>query len=178
VLGNIIAGVQIAISRPIRVGDALDYEGLWCYVEEITYMYVLCCTWDEKRYVIPLRYFVSKPFTSYSLRDPHTLRTVQFKVDYTVDVEEIRKEFIRAVKDHELYDENYEPKVQVIDWDEETVTVRGVISAGNASDAWDLHCDMREHMLTFVQSRQRGALPKQRVLGEEGTPDPGLLDGG
>lgn len=161
-LGNMLAGAQIAISRPIRVGDAIDFEGTWCYVEDITYMYVLCCTWDERRLVIPLRYFISKPFASYSLRDPHTLRMVELRLDYLADVKALRKHYRQVAQACELWDSTFEPKMEVVHCGERTIKVRALVSARNASDAWDLHCHIREELLAYVGSHDK-LLPRFRV---------------
>jgi small-conductance mechanosensitive channel len=166
VLGNIISGAQIAISRPVRVGDSIVYEGTWCYVEDITYMYVLCRTWDEKRLVIPLLYFTSKPFSSYSLRDPRALHLVELKVDYTVDVDALRSEYERLVEVSELWDDDYEPKCEVVAFEEESVKLRMFAWAGNASRSWDLHCELREGLLKYLQSDQQNCLPRLRISGQ------------
>lgn len=165
ILGNIISGIQIAISRPIRIGDSLTYDGTWCYVEDITYMYVLCRTWDEMRLVIPLRYFTSNPFLSDSLRDPRAMRTVEMKLDYTVEVEPLRQEYIKIVESSELWDRDHDPKLEVTSFNDETVTVRAVSWSKNASSAWILNCELREKLLLFLQSRDTSPLPRRRISG-------------
>jgi small-conductance mechanosensitive channel len=167
ILWNVMAGIQIAVSRPVRVGDAIEYEGTWCYVEEIAYMHVLCCTWDERRLVIPLRYFISKPFSSFSLRDPQTIRIVELNLDYLVDINGLRQEFFRLNEEHELASSEFEPRLEVVSFDERSVVVRGMVAAKNAAEAWDLHCDIREGLLRFLQSGRREALPRLRVRGAE-----------
>ena len=165
ILWNVMAGIQIAVSRPVRVGDAIEYEGTWCYVEEIAYMHVLCCTWDERRLVIPLRYFISKPFSSFSLRDPQTIRIVELNLDYLVDINGLREEFFRLNEEHELASAEFEPRLEVVSFDERSVVVRGMVAAKNAAEAWDLHCDIREGLLRFLQTNRREALPLLRVRG-------------
>ncbi|MCA9780568.1 MAG: mechanosensitive ion channel family protein [Candidatus Eremiobacteraeota bacterium] len=167
ILWNVMAGIQIAISRPVRVGDAIEYEGTWCYVEEIAYMHVLCCTWDERRLVIPLRYFISKPFSSFSLRDPQTIRIVELNLDYLVDINGLREEFFKLYEDHELASAEFEPRLEVVSFDERSVVVRGMVAAKNAAESWDLHCDIREGLLRYLQASSGEALPRLRIRGSQ-----------
>lgn len=169
ILGNIISGIQIAISRPIRVGDAILYEDDWCYVEEITYMYVLCRTWDERRLIVPLTYFISQPFSSYSLKNPQTMRTIHIELDYCVDLDGLRTEYLRLVEESKLWSENFEPKLEVLDFTEHGVKLRAIATADNAADAWDLHCDIREGLLKYLQSEQRASLPRLRLERHRGS---------
>lgn len=164
VLGNLIAGIQILVSRPIRVGDAIEFEGIWAYVEEITHMYVLCCTWDEKRLIIPLSHFISNPFQNYSLRDSLSIRTIHMELDFGVDVKAFREELVAYAQNHELATDRYTPKVQVLSCNRETVTIRSLVASEDANSSWDLHCEVREHMLEYVMKTQRGSLPRERVL--------------
>lgn len=164
VLGNLIAGIQILVSRPIRVGDAIEFEGTWAYVEEITHMYVLCCTWDEKRLIIPLSHFISQPFENYSLRDSLSIRTIHMELDFGVDVKAFREELVSYAQNHELATKRYTPKVQVVSCNRETVTIRSLVASEDANSSWDLHCDVREHMLEYVMNDQRESLPRERVL--------------
>ncbi|MCA9791983.1 MAG: mechanosensitive ion channel family protein, partial [Candidatus Eremiobacteraeota bacterium] len=176
ILGNLLSGIQLAISRPIRVGDAIDFDGIWCYVEEITYMYILCCTWDEKRLVIPLRHFITQPFSSYSLRDPETVRVIEMELDYLVDVEALRVEFLELCQSHELASSSFKPRVEVLAFHERSITIRAMVAARNASDSWDLHCDIREGLLQYIRSQQCGALPQLRVSSlsnQASAPSPG-----
>ncbi|MGE0489603.1 MAG: mechanosensitive ion channel family protein [Vulcanimicrobiota bacterium] len=163
ILGNLLSGIQLAVSRPIRVGDAIDFDGIWCYVEEITYMYILCCTWDEKRLVIPLRHFITQPFSSYSLRDPETVRVIEMELDYLVDVEALREEFLRLNQAHQLASKSFKPRIEVLAFHERSVTIRAMVAARNASDSWELHCDIREGLLGYIRSQQRQALPQVRL---------------
>lgn len=166
VIGNFIAGVHIGVTRPIRIGDSITYEGTWCYVEDITFMYVMCRTWDEMRLVIPLRYFISNPFKSDSLSDPRAMRTVEMKLDYNVDIAKLRDEYHRLVSESDDWEGDNEPELEVISFNDETVTVRVIAWSRNASTAWRLHCELRERLLEYLQKEQPDALPKKRLVGD------------
>jgi small-conductance mechanosensitive channel len=154
IVGNLMAGIQIGVSRPVRIGDSIIYEGTWCYVEDITFMYVMCRTWDEMRLVIPLKYFTSHPFRSDSLSDPRAMRTVEMKLDFTVDVSGLRKVYERMVEKAEEWDPDHEPELEVISFNEETITIRATAWSQNASSAWKLHCQIREHLLDYLKREQ------------------------
>ncbi len=165
VLGNILASLQIAISKPIRIGDSVFYEGQWGNVEEINYTYVLIRIWDDRRLVVPVRYFVSHPFENWSIKTSHLLGTINIKMDHRVDVDALRKKFTQIVKKNDNWDGKVEPKTLVTDHDDEGMTVRFYASAENASNAWFLECAMREQMLAFVRGmKDAPAYPHRRVL--------------
>ncbi len=164
VLGNIIASIQIALSRPVRIGDSVLYEGNWGYVEDITYTYVLIKTWDERRLVVPLRYFITHPFENWTLRDTHLIKPIYLHADYTIDVEQVREKFGEMLRASDLWDEKNEPSVLVTSAGDETVEIRALCSAANPSDAWDLHCELREKLVAYVRDLDGGAhLPRRRV---------------
>ena len=165
VVGNFISGLQIGLTRPVRVGDSIIYEGTWCYVEDITFMYVLCRTWDEMRLVIPLRHFTSNPFKSDSLSDPKAMRTLEMPLDYSVDIDALRAKYLEIAEASELWDKDgREPELEVIAFDDETVVVRAIAWSKNASSAWRLHCEIREKLLRYLQSEQPQSLPRRRYL--------------
>ncbi len=173
VLGNIVASLQIALSKPVRIGDSVLFEGEWGYVEDITYTYVLIRTWDERRVVVPLRYFITHPFENWTLRDAHLVKPIYLRLDYSVPVERVREKFAELLRASDDWDEEREPTVQVTGVDEETVEVRALASAKDPGTAWDLHCRLREELVAFVRDLDGGEhLPRQRVvLSEHGEGD-------
>jgi small-conductance mechanosensitive channel len=173
VLGNIVAGLQIALSKPVRIGDSVLYEGNWGYVEDITYTYLLIQTWDQRRVVVPLRYFVTHPFENWTKRNAHLTKPIVLYADYTIDVDRVRERFDELLRADDDWDEEKEPSVQMIGVDDETVELRALCSAKDASTAWDLHCRLREQLVAFVRDLDGGAyLPRQRVLSVEGEGQP------
>lgn len=168
VLGNILASLQIAISKPVRIGDSIYYEGQWGNVEEINYTYVLIRIWDDRRLIVPVQYFVRNPFENWSIKTSHILGTVDIKLDHRTDVEVLRKKFTEVVKGDDNWDGKVEPQTLVIGHDDEGMTVRFYASAENSSDAWYLECAMREQMLAYVRELEdKPALPHRRILIEQ-----------
>ncbi len=165
VLGNILASVQVAMSKPVRIGDAVFYEGNWGYVEEINYTFILIQTWDMRRLVVPVRYFVSHPYENWSIRDPSLIKPVEIAVDFRTDVDALRKKFEEVLKANENYDGEQEAKVLVIGSDNKTMTVRFYTSAADSSKAWDLHCEVREVMIRYINEELgQQYLPVEREI--------------
>lgn len=165
VLGNIMAGIQIAITRPASIGDNIYFENQWGYVEEITYTYITIRTWDQRRIIVPLKYFLSHPFENWSMHDSHLIKPIYMYVDYRLDVQKLRDKFEQLLKDSEDWDEENPPTVQVTGLKEETMEVRALCSAKNPSVAWDLHCYLREELIKYIQAQEDGRyLPKRRLV--------------
>lgn len=180
-LGNIVAGLQIALSKPVRIGDSVLYEGNWGYVEDITYTYLLIQTWDQRRLVVPLRYFVTHPFENWTKRSAHLTKPIVIHADYTIDVERVREHFDELLRNDEDWDEEDEPTVQVVDAGDETLEIRALCSAKDPSTAWELHCRLREQLVAFVRDLDGGKhLPRRRLVMEgraDGKPVSGSSDG-
>jgi len=167
VLGNIVAGLQVALSKPVRIGDSVLYEGNWGYVEDITYTYVLILTWDQRRLVVPLTYFVTKPFENWTMRQKRMIKPIIVYADYAIDVDRVRAHFAELLADDEDWDEEEEPRVEVVEVDDETIAIRALCSAADPSTAWRLHCRMREALVAFVRDLEGGRyLPRRRHLVE------------
>lgn len=161
-ISTFIAGLQIAITQPIRVDDVVIVENEWGRIEEITLTYVVVRIWDLRRLVIPITYFIEKPFQNWTRVTADILGTVFMYVDYTVTVEEIRKELQRILKDSEFWDGRV-CGLQVTNTSERTVELRALMSAADASAAWNLRCLVREKLIEFVQKNYPQALPKLRT---------------
>jgi small-conductance mechanosensitive channel len=165
VLGNIIAGMQIAITQPVRLGDNVFFEGQWGYVEEITYTYLTIETWDKRRVIVPLKYFVTNPVENWSKKTAHMIKPIYVYADYRIDVEAVRRKFDELLRNDEGWDGDMEPSVQVTAATEETLELRALCSAKNPSIAWNLHCRMREGLVRYIRDLEDGQfLPRQRLL--------------
>jgi small-conductance mechanosensitive channel len=161
-LATFIAGLQIAIAQPIRVDDVVIVEGQWGRIEEITLTYVVVRIWDLRRLVVPITYFVEKPFENWTRTSAHILGTVFFYLDYRTPIQPVREELHRRLKEHTLWDgETW--SLQVTGLTDRTVELRALMSANNASEAWTLRCDVREGLLTFLQERYPESLPRIRA---------------
>ncbi|MBB5394757.1 mechanosensitive ion channel family protein [Mucilaginibacter sp. AK015] len=164
-LGNLLAGFQIAFTQPIRIDDVLVVEGEWGRVEEITLTYVVLNIWDQRRLILPINYFIEKPFQNWTRTTSELLGTVFLYVDYNVPAEPLRAELTRLLNETPLWDKRL-GILQVTDVKETTVEVRMLVSAHNSSKAFDLRCYIRENMLKYLQENYPSSLPRIRVTTE------------
>ncbi|WP_412466417.1 mechanosensitive ion channel family protein [Pedobacter sp. KLB.chiD] len=161
-LGNLLAGFQIAFTQPIRIDDVLIAEGEWGKVEEITLTYVVVNIWDQRRLILPITYFIEKPFQNWTRVSADLLGTVFLYLDYTIPIEPMRQELTRLLNANPLWDKRVNV-VQVTDSTKDgNIEVRFLMSASNSSRAFDLRCYVREAMIAFIQNNYPDSLPKKR----------------
>jgi small-conductance mechanosensitive channel len=166
-LKNLIAGMQMAFSEPIRLDDVVIVEGEWGRVEDITLTYVVIRIWDDRRMIVPVSYFLEKPFQNWTTRTSDLLGTVFLYVDPTADIERIRAAFVAAVQENSRWDGRV-AILQVTDHRADALELRGLLSARNAGIAFDLRCDVREAMLSFLRREMPEALVRTRQSIEGG----------
>ncbi len=163
-LGNIIAGIQVAITQPVRIGDTVIIDGNWSSVEDLRYTYAVVKTWDERRLIVPMRELVTETIENWTHTDTHQSTPVYLYVDYDTDVEAIRDKFISLVKASDLWCGEQEPELLVTEVLEDRVKLRGKLSGKNSSDAWSLSCSVREDMVRYLSELKQGQyLPRERV---------------
>ena len=162
VFGNLIAGLQIALTQPIRLDDVVIMENEWGRIEEITATYVVVKIWDERRLVVPLEWVIQKPFQNWTRTGSQLLGTVYLWLDYRLPLAPLRSELERVCKEAPEWDRRVS-MIQVTDANERAVQVRALVSAGDASGAWDLRCRVREALLDFLQREYPEALPRVRA---------------
>jgi small-conductance mechanosensitive channel len=168
-ISNLLAGFQLAFTQPIRLDDVLVVEGEWGRVEEITFTYVVLNIWDQRRLVLPLNYFIEKPFQNWTRNSAQLMGTAFIYADYNVPVEILRIELRRLLETNPLWDQRV-CALQVTDSKESTIELRCLMSAANASALFDLRCFVREHMVAFLQANYPESLPRTRaLLQDEGT---------
>ncbi|MFC5069260.1 mechanosensitive ion channel family protein [Flaviflagellibacter deserti] len=160
-ISSLLAGIQIAFTEPIRIGDQVVLEGEWGTVEDITATYVVVNIWDLRRMIVPLSYFLEKPFQNWTRENPQILGTAMLFVDYSVPVEEMREQLRLILKGCKLWD-GRAMALQVTDLRENTVEVRALMSAKNAPNAFDLRCHVREKMIEWLRAEYPHALPRTR----------------
>jgi small-conductance mechanosensitive channel len=165
-LGNLLAGLQIAFTQPIRIDDAVVVEGEWGKVEEITLTYVVVRIWDQRRLILPINYFIEKPFQNWTRTSSEILGTVSLFLDYTAPIEELRNEFNSLLEKTDLWDKRVSV-VQVVNATERTIEVRFLVSAASSGIAFDLRCYLRENLIRFVRTKHPYALPKSRTAFDE-----------
>lgn len=175
-LGNLIAGIQIAFTQPIRLEDAVIVEGQWGWIEEITSTYVVVRIWNWQRMVLPLTYFIEHPFQNWTRTTAQLIGSVHLYADYTLPVDEVRKELDRIVRSSDKWNGKV-CVLQVTHATANTIELRALADARDAGTAWDLRCYIREQLITFLQTRYPQSLPKMRAELQP-TPNPGSLEAG
>jgi small-conductance mechanosensitive channel len=160
-LSNLIAGLQIGLSQPFRLEDAVVVEGEWGWIEEIGTMYVVIRIWDLRRLVLPLSYFLDHPFQNWTRTSAHLLGNIMLYADYTVPVDELRQELRRICESTPLW-RGQVCVLQASDATEHTVQLRALMDARNSSDAWDLRCLVREKLIGYLQKNHPESLPRYR----------------
>jgi small-conductance mechanosensitive channel len=166
VLSNFFAGVQLAVAQPIRIDDAVIVENESGNIEEITFSYVVVKLWDLRRMVVPLSYFIEKPFQNWTRTGGELIGSIFLYVDHTAPVEAIRKKLAEIVGQSKLWNGKV-VSLQVSDCKETTIELRALVSADNASALWELRCDVREKLIDFLQREYPTALPRRRYEGAE-----------
>lgn len=161
-LSNLIAGVQIAVAQPIRLDDVVFLEGEYGTIEEITTTYVVIKLWDWRRMVVPLSYFIEKPFQNWTRETSALIGSVFLYVDYTVPVEKLREKLMEIARGSPLWDGRV-VVLQVSDVTKDnTVELRALLSARSSPAAWDLRCEVREKLISYLQREYPHALPRTR----------------
>jgi small-conductance mechanosensitive channel len=161
-IANLLAGFQIAFTQPIRYDDVVIVEGEWGKIEEITLTYVVVRIWDLRRLIVPINYFIEKPFQNWTRSSAEILGTVFLYVDYNIPVEEIRKKLTQILASNNLWNKKVNA-LQVTNTDNKVMELRALMSANDASDAFDLRCAVREQLVQFVQENYPESLPKIRA---------------
>jgi len=162
-LANLMAGIQIAFTQPIRIDDAVVVEGEWGWVEEINLTYVVIKIWDMRRLVLPITYFTENPFQNWTRSSAQLLGAVYLYLDYKAPLEELRNHFDKVLESTNLWDKTSKA-FQVTDTSEKTMTVRMLMTAKNSPEAYDLRCYVREEMLKYIQAEHPEGLPKTRAV--------------
>ena len=161
-IGNVLAGFQIAFAQPIRLEDVVIVEKEWGWIEEITLTYVVVRIWDKRRLILPSTYFIEKPFQNWTRVSADILGTVFIYTDYTVPIDKLREELTRILQS----DKNWDGKVnvlQVTDSTEKTMEIRALMSSADSPSAWDLRVNVREKLIDFLQKKYPESLPKSRI---------------
>lgn len=161
-LSSLIAGIQIALTQPIRIDDAVVVEGEWGWIEDIGATFVVVRIWDLRRLVLPLSYFIEHPFQNWTRNSADLLGSVFLWVDYSVPVEELRQELTRILKSTDKWKGEVNV-LQVTDTSEHTLQIRALMDARDSGLAWDLRCYVREKLVQFLQDRYPQCLPRFRA---------------
>lgn len=158
---NLLAGMQIALTEPIRLDDVVIVENQWGRIEEITTTYVVVAIWDQRRLIVPLSYFIENSFQNWTRSSAELLGYPYLYVDYTVPVEPLRQEFQRVLEATPLWDKRV-CVLQVTDLSANMMQIRCLFSVANSSNQWDLACLVREKMVEFIRENYPDAFPRTR----------------
>ncbi|HEY0845931.1 MAG TPA: mechanosensitive ion channel domain-containing protein [Noviherbaspirillum sp.] len=162
VLGNLLAGMQIALTQPIRLEDVVIIQGEWGHIEEITGTYVVVRIWDQRRLIVPLQWIIENPFQNWTRNNADILGTVAIWVDYRMPMKPLRDEAERICQHAPEWDGRL-CVTHVVDAGERAMQVRMLVSAANAGHAWDLRCRLREGLIDFIQREYPQYLPRMRA---------------
>jgi small-conductance mechanosensitive channel len=162
VLGNLLAGLQLALSQPIRLDDVVIVENEWGQIEEITGTYVVVRIWDQRRMVVPLQWFIEHPFQNWTRTSSELLGTVTIWADYRLPVDPLRAEATRICQGAEEWDGRL-CIVQVLDANERAMQLRVLVSAQDAARCFDLRCKVREGLIAYIHLHYPECLPRVRV---------------
>ncbi|HVU07184.1 MAG TPA: mechanosensitive ion channel domain-containing protein [Verrucomicrobiae bacterium] len=173
-ISNLFAGFQLAMTQPIRLDDVVIVEGEWGRIEEITLTYIVIRIWDDRRLVVPLSYFIEKPFQNWTRTSANLLGSVFVWVDYSLPLDETRKALKEIIEASRLWDKRFW-NLQVSDATERTMQIRVLATAANSSQAWDLRCEIREKLIAYIQKNHPRSLPQLRARFDDGTPANPLL---
>ncbi|MBN2058283.1 MAG: mechanosensitive ion channel family protein [Candidatus Saganbacteria bacterium] len=161
-LSNIVAGVIISFSQPVRLNDAVIFEGDFGLIEEISLMHTVIRTWDNRRIVVPNGVLANKVIQNWTLKDPSLLGVVMIYVDYYCDVELVRQWVVEIVKSSQYWSKELDPGVQVVDLTDKHMVLRALAHGIDAPATWNLRCELREKLV--ARFRAAGvALPRIRV---------------
>ncbi|HEY2135785.1 MAG TPA: mechanosensitive ion channel family protein [Xanthobacteraceae bacterium] len=159
-LSNLIAGIQIATTQPIRLDDLVVVENETGTIEEITSTYVVVKLWDLRRMILPLTYFIEKPFQNWTRESSELIGSVTIRADYGVPVDRLRNKLMEIVEASPLWDRRL-AKLQMTDSGERSVELRALVSARSAADSSDLRCEVREKLIAFMWREYPRALPHE-----------------
>ena len=168
-LATLISGIQIAITQPISIDDVVVVENEWGRIEEITLTYVVVQLWDQRRMIVPITWFIDRPFQNWSRTSPELLGTVLIYLDYGMLPDILRQELERIVSSTPLWDKRV-VKMQVTNASENSIEMRALVSAANSSELWELRCLVREQLIEFINRNYPGWLPKVTMAMEQNKP--------
>ena len=168
-IGNVLAGFQILFTQPLRIDDVVVVEGEWGTVEELTLTYVVVRVWDARRLILPITYFIEKPFQNWTRSSSNILGTVYFWVDFDTDIEALRALFLKIVGESKLWDKAT-AGLQVTDASESGLQLRCLLSAADAGTLWNLRCEVREALFAAISASGKPIWPQRRFRGLERSP--------
>ncbi|RCV90066.1 mechanosensitive ion channel family protein [Billgrantia montanilacus] len=164
VLGNILSSFQVSLAKPIRIGDLVMFEGQWCYVEGIFYTFIRLRSWDERRLIVPVTYFVSKPFENLSVKSAKMYRTLELVLHLSADVQVIRDKFLAFAKEEDSVVEHHKLCCYVTEQTERAQTVSCYLMASDPFSGWVAEMNIRERLMAFIRDNHPEWWPRDVVV--------------
>jgi len=161
-IATLLAGFQVALTRPIRIDDLVEVEKEWGWIEDITLTFAIIRIWDRRRLIVPINYFMERPFHNWTSTSSDILSTVFLHVDYSMPIEPLREELDRILKESSLWNGDLR-SILVTDAKEHTLEVRAMATAADGDKSWFLRCEMREKLVEFIQKNYPECLPRVRA---------------
>jgi small-conductance mechanosensitive channel len=161
-IATLLAGFQVAITRPIRIDDLVEVENEWGWIEDITLTFAIIRIWDRRRLIVPINYFMERPFHNWTSTSSDILSTVFLHVDYSMPIQPLREELDRILEKSSLWNRDLR-SILVTDAKEHTLEVRAMATAANGDNSWFLRCEMREKLVEFIQKNYPECLPRVRA---------------
>lgn len=164
-LANLMAGVQIALTQLVQIGDTVFFDEEWTSVEDITYTFVILKTWDERRIAVPNRYVIAHPLENWEMTSSHLVMPIRLYVDFRTPVDEVRRRYVELLEASDAWDREQEPRLLVAEVKEDVLELQALCSAADPDAAWVLGCHLREQLLAFLHEWDDGRyLPRRRIL--------------
>ncbi|MCG7600804.1 mechanosensitive ion channel family protein [Halomonas sp. McH1-25] len=164
VLGNIISSFQVSLAKPIRIGDLVMFEGQWCYVEGIFYTFIRLRVWNERRLIVPVTYFVSRPFENFSVKSAKEYRSLEMILHLSADIECIREKFIEYAKEEDSVIEHHKLLCYVTGQTGTALTVTCYLMTTDPMSGWGAEMNVREKLLAFVRDNYPEWWPREVVV--------------
>lgn len=161
-IATLFAGIQIAITQPIRIDDVVIVENEWGWIEEINLTHIVVRIWDLRRLIVPPSFFIEKPFQNWTRTSASILGTVFIYADYRAPIQAIRNELQRILDNSDLWDKKV-CNLQITNTSSQTIEIRALMSASTSPIAWDLRCLVREKLIIFLQENYPESLPRHRI---------------
>ncbi|MCP1117508.1 hypothetical protein JOE11_003386 [Robbsia andropogonis] len=172
VLGNLIAGLQIALSQPVRIDDVVVIQGEWGRVEAITGTYIAVRIWDERRLIVPLQWFIENSFQNWTRTTSQIIGSVFLWVDFRMPIAPLREELVRLCEAASEWDRRVQV-LQVTDASDRAVQLRALVSSSDSPLNWDLRCKVREGLIAYMQRHYPEYLPRTRNEWQPTSPEAG-----
>ncbi len=164
VLGNILASFQLSLAKPIRIGDLVIFEGQWCYVEGIFYTFIRLRVWDERRLIVPVTYFTSKPFENLSVKSVKMYRSLELTLHLSADIPLVREKFMEYAKEQDSVVEHHKLLCYVTGQTATAQTITCYLMTSDPLSGWAAEMNIREQLMTFIRDNHPEWWPREVMV--------------